>query len=217
MTALQQAQEAKREKQFNAVAEAIIETQPWGKFYSLMLAASKAGEGILPHRVCVDPQGRPIKVYKKGPIRWMASFIQPAHQHAAEGFAQKKWGRVVLGLAGFGWIGKLKDQAQAQCLEITPNDFLYEAARRKQMIADDPVRGRIQANQTARFSPQERAQNKKVMGQFMGTVSPSGSVGKSNIGTQISEQLKKIKPWQYAATALIVGLIIFIAYQLKTK
>jgi hypothetical protein len=216
------AKEQRKEKSFNAVAEAIINEQPWGKFYGLMKGASDLGEGLLPHRVCLDKQGRILKVYKGKAGRWVGAFIRPAHEHAAKAFSQKKYGRGVLGLMGFGWIPNLIEQKKANCVEVVPEDFLSEADRRRSVIKNDPMRGPIQLQTTAKYTPQElQAQTQffkdqmgvQVPGTYMGKVNPFSQ--KSQIGDSLTAAFNKVKPYQWLIVGTVVAIIVFLALKLK--
>lgn len=123
-------EEKNREQQFNQIAEKIIGTQPWGKFYGLMKTAADTGEGMIKHQICVSPDGREIEVAKTLKGKIVKSFIRPAHEHAAKAFSQKKYGEGIIGILGFGWIPNLIKQRRATCGIITPNDFLLEARKR---------------------------------------------------------------------------------------
>lgn len=129
----QLAKERRIAKQFDAVSEKVIGMTPWGAFYGLMISASRAGEGMFEHRVCIDPKdGRPVEVARSVAGRWVKSFIRPAHEYASEAASQKKWGQAAVHMAGHGWIINILKQRRlkSNCLEITPDEFIQEAKRR---------------------------------------------------------------------------------------
>lgn len=131
LTPEQLAKERKAEAQYNKIAEKIIQTQPWGQFYGLMKGAADFGEGMIKHQVCIAPDGRPISVAKTKHGRVLKSFIRPAHEHATKAFSQKKFGRGIVGLFGFGWIPNLVEQRRATCLDVVPSEFIKIAEDRK--------------------------------------------------------------------------------------
>ena len=130
----QLAKEKRIEQQFNKVSEKVIGMTPWGAFYGLMIAASRAGEGMFQHKICIDKDGRPVEVGKSVAGRWVKSFIRPAHEYAAEAFSQKKFGQGAVHLLGHGWIINIVKQRRLKknCDEllITPDEFIQEAKRR---------------------------------------------------------------------------------------
>lgn len=127
----QYAKELKREKDYNKAAEFIISKTAWGKFYGLMRGASKLGEGLIPHKICIGKDGRILKIYKSVAGKWVGSFLKPAHEQAARDFSRKKYGRGILDLVGFGSFIDAHEQAKAKCIEITPNNILKAKIKKK--------------------------------------------------------------------------------------
>lgn len=119
----QLAKERKAEAAFNAISERVIGLFPWGQFYPLMKAGADLGEGMIPRRVCTY-KGRIVEVATSKAGKWAQSFIRPAHEHAGKAFSQGDFWRGVVGLSGHGWIYNIKEQQNAKCSEITPNEFL---------------------------------------------------------------------------------------------
>jgi len=119
------------EQKYNKISEKIIGATPWGQFYGIMKAGADIGEGLLNHEVCIAPDGRILNVAKKKSGKVIQAFIRPAHEHATKAFSQKKWGRGIVGLVGFGWIPNLIEQKKASCFGITPEEFLSVSERRK--------------------------------------------------------------------------------------
>ena len=117
-------QEQKKEAAYNKLAETVISKTTWGKFYGLMRMASKAGEGAIPHKVCIGKDGRILKIYKSKAGKWVGSFLKPAHEQAARDFSRKKYGRGVLDMVGFGSFLDAHDQMTATCIIVTPNQVL---------------------------------------------------------------------------------------------
>lgn len=121
-------QEKKKEQQFNIFSEQIIGQTAWGKFYGLMREASKAGEGAINKKICLDKEGRNIIVYNTNTGKVIGTFLKPAHEQAGYYFGQKKYGKGALSLLGFGWIPKIKEQKEAKCVFLTPNEIIARQA-----------------------------------------------------------------------------------------
>lgn len=124
--------EKANEKKINYLSEQIINKTAWGKFYGLMRMASKAGEGMIPHKICVDKNGRILKIYKSDAGKWVGSFLKPAHEQMARDFAQKKYGRAFLDMVGFGSFIDVHEQKTAKCFIIRPNQILKKKDRKNQ-------------------------------------------------------------------------------------
>jgi hypothetical protein len=116
--------ERRKEAAYNKVAETVISKTAWGKFYGLMRMASKAGEGAIPHKVCIGKDGRILKIYKSQAGQWVGSFLKPAHEQAARDFSRKKYGRGLLDMVGFGSFLDAHDQKTAKCIVVTPDHVL---------------------------------------------------------------------------------------------
>ena len=117
-------QEQKREKVYNKLSETVISKTAWGKFYGLMRLASATGEGMIPHKICVDKDGRILKIYKSKAGKWVGSFLKPAHEQASRDFSRKKYGRGFLDMIGFGSFLDARDQKTAKCFTLKPNDLV---------------------------------------------------------------------------------------------
>lgn len=124
--------ERANEKKINYISEQIIAKTAWGKFYGLMRMASKAGEGMIPHKVCIDKQGRILKIYKSDAGKWVGSFLKPAHEQLARDLSRKKYGRAMLDMLGFGSFADVHDQKTAKCFIIRPNQVLKIEDRKGQ-------------------------------------------------------------------------------------
>jgi len=122
--------EQKREKQANMIAEQVISKTAWGKFYGLMRAAARAGEENIPHKVCVDKNGRVLKVYKSKAGQWAAAFLKPAHEQAARDLSQGKTGRAFLDMLGFGGFIDRHEMRSAKCFVIKPKDVLNKSYKK---------------------------------------------------------------------------------------
>lgn len=120
----QLAEEKAREKRTNKISEAIITKTAWGKFYGLMRGASKMGEGMVKHKVCIDKNGRVLKIYKSKAGKWVGTFLKPAHEQMARDFSQKKYGRGMLDMLGFGSFIDHHEQKKAKCFVFKPNELL---------------------------------------------------------------------------------------------
>lgn len=131
LTKKQLAEEKKREKLYNKLSEKVISKTAWGKFYGLMKLASTTGEGMLKHKICIDKEGRVLKIYKSKFGKWAGSFIKPAHEQMSRDFAKKKYGRGVLDLLGFGSFLDVRDQKKAKCFIMKPNDLVKPENRNK--------------------------------------------------------------------------------------
>lgn len=132
LTQEQLATERANEKKINYLSEQVISKTAWGKFYGLMRMASKAGEGMIPHRVCIDKNGRVLKIYKSKAGKWVGSFLKPAHEQMARDFSQKKYGRGLLDMVGFGSFIDVHDQKTAKCFIIHPDQVLKQKDRKGQ-------------------------------------------------------------------------------------
>jgi hypothetical protein len=130
-TAQQIQKEREAEARYNKVATQVISKTAWGKFYGLMRAASAAGEGSIPHKICVDKEGRILKIYKSKAGKWIGSFLKPAHEQAARDFSRKKYGRGILDMLGFGSFLDAHDQKKAKCFVTTPNNVLKASVKKK--------------------------------------------------------------------------------------
>jgi hypothetical protein len=121
LTKKELAEEKSREKNYNKISEFIISKTAFGKFYGLMRMASKAGEGMIKHKICIDKNGRILKIYKSKTGKWIGTFLKPAHEMMSRDLSQKKYGRAVLDLFGFGGFIDHKEMKHAKCFIIKPN------------------------------------------------------------------------------------------------
>lgn len=124
LTKQQLQDEQKKEAQANKIAETIISKTAWGKFYKYMRAAAKMGEDNIPHKVCVDKDGRVIRIYKSKAGKWVGAFLKPAHEQAARDLSQKKTGRAFLDMIGFGGFIDANEAKHAKCFVIRPSTIL---------------------------------------------------------------------------------------------
>lgn len=115
-------QEKAKAAQMNKVAEQVIGYTGWGRFYPLMRGAASIGEGMTPHKVCVDKNGRDINVYNSTTGKILGSFFRPAHEDATTAISQGDYGQAAIDLAGWGWIKNVQDQFSDEnnCLDIIP-------------------------------------------------------------------------------------------------
>ena len=123
------AEEKKREAKLNKLSEKVISKTAFGKFYGLMRMASKFGEGKIKHKICVDKNGRILKIYKSKAGKFIGSFLKPAHEQMARDFSQKKYGRGFLDMVGFGSFLDFRDMKKAKCFIVKPNDLVKPADR----------------------------------------------------------------------------------------
>lgn len=135
MTQAEVQAEQKREKQYNKLAEKVISKTAWGKFYGLMRLASSTGEGLIPHKVCVDKDGRILKIYKSKAGQWVGSFLKPAHEQASRDFSRKKYGRGFLDMIGFGSFLDAHDQKTAKCFVVVPNAIVKKKDQHAQGLS----------------------------------------------------------------------------------
>jgi hypothetical protein len=124
LTKKQLAEEQKREKLINHLSEKVISKTAWGKFYGLMRLASSTGEKNIPHKVCLDKDGRVQKIYKSKAGKWIGAFLKPAHEQMARDVSRHKYGRAVLDMVGFGSFLDARDQMHAKCLVLKPKDVV---------------------------------------------------------------------------------------------
>ena len=130
-TAEQIKSEKQNEAAYNKLAEVIIKKTAWGKFYGLMRGAAKAGEGAIPHKVCIGKDGRVLKIYKSVGGQWIGSFLKPAHEQASRDFSRKKYGRGFLDMIGFGSFIDAHEQKTAKCIVVTPDQILKSKTKPK--------------------------------------------------------------------------------------
>jgi hypothetical protein len=169
------AKEREAERKYNALSEAIIATQVWGQFYGIMRAGADLGEGLLKHEVCIAPDGSIVKVAKRKAGKWIQSFIRPAHEHFAKSAGKKKWGRALVGLAGFGWIPNMIEQKKAKCFGITPAEFFAVVEKQKKAGLDPtqnrPMKSRAEIEAEVRKAIEyENAQKKLVRNLQVGSI-----------------------------------------------
>jgi len=124
------AEERKHEASINKLSETIISKTAWGKFYGLMRSASKFGEGAIPHKVCLDKDGRILKIYKSNAGKWVGTFLKPAHEQMARDLSHHKYGRGMLDMLGFGSFIDHHEMKHAHCFTLTPNAVLKHHAKK---------------------------------------------------------------------------------------
>lgn len=140
--------ERENEAKINKLSEQVISKTAWGKFYGLMRGASKMGEGMIPHKVCIDKDGRILKIYKSKAGKWVGSFLKPAHEQMARDFARKKYGRALLDMVGFGSFVDAHEQMKAKCFIIRPDQVLKQKDRKGQKA----LSGCFECNQESEFN-----------------------------------------------------------------
>lgn len=116
--------ERTKEAKINKLSETVISKTAWGKFYGLMRGASKMGEGMIKHKICVDKDGRILKIYKSKAGKWVGTFLKPAHEQMARDFSKKKYGRGLLDMVGFGSFIDHHEMKTAKCFTIRPDEIL---------------------------------------------------------------------------------------------
>jgi len=118
-------QEAKDEAKFNAIQEQILSyTGAWAKFYPIIRAASKAGEGAINHKVCLDKDGRSIIVYNTTAGRVVGTWLKPTHEYISKYLSRKEYGKAALSALGWGAGLAAKEMKAAKCIAFTPNEIL---------------------------------------------------------------------------------------------
>lgn len=125
-TATQIATEQQKEQKLNYLSEQVIGYTAWGKFYGLMRGAAAAGEGLIPHKVCVSADGREIKVYKSDAGKLIGSFLKPVHEYVSKDLSQGNYVQAFLD-ATTGWFGQVQyaqEQKKATCFDITPKEVV---------------------------------------------------------------------------------------------
>lgn len=127
----QLAEEQKKERQFNALFEQVISKTPFGQWYPLMIGASRMLTNNLPKRVGIEPDGRPIVVYKTKSGKFIGTFATPTHELLAKDLSQKKWKEALTTVLSGGISTKIKNiqrQKKAKIFDISPDDVkrLYE-------------------------------------------------------------------------------------------
>ena len=123
------AEEKKREKTYNKASEFIIKKTAFGKFYGLMRLASKTGEGMIKHKICIDKNGRILKIYKSKTGKWIGTFLKPAHEMMSRDLSQKKYGRAILDLFGFGGFIDHREMKHAKCFVVKPDQLVKKEDR----------------------------------------------------------------------------------------
>ncbi len=152
ITADQIQQEQTTETQLNQLSASVIGMTAWGQFYSLMRGAAAAGEGAIPHEVCLSKDGRNVTVYKGTAGKLVGSFLKPTHEVWTKYLAQKDWKKLGLtifgaasGLPGIAQTLTYQEQLKATCYTVVPNTVIqYENTRvtneqAKQTAAPAPV------------------------------------------------------------------------------
>lgn len=127
--------EKNREAVYNKAAQVIINQTAWGKFYGYMRSAAARGEGAIPHKVCLDADGRDVTVYKSDAGKWIGAFLKPAHEMAARDIARKKYGRAFLDMIGFGAFLDYRDQKNAKCIVLYPNQILKPEEKKQTVVS----------------------------------------------------------------------------------
>lgn len=125
LTKEQLAAEKANEAKLNQLSDQIIGYTPFGQLYPLMKMASQAGQGAIPHKICVDADGRSVKVYKGTTGQLIGSFLKPTHEYVTKYIAQKEYGKAFAASFGlFGQLTDVKNQQSATCITITPNEIV---------------------------------------------------------------------------------------------
>ena len=135
MTPEQLQREQELEVIFNQLGDTAVSFVPvYGQLHGMFRAAAKFGEGKLKYRICLDQQGRPIKVARKKGGQFVQVALKPTHEHMSKLIAQKKAHIAILphiiGLPGLIKSYQFWEVRKARCLELTPEEFLRKAKQR---------------------------------------------------------------------------------------
>lgn len=130
-----------QEAQLNSLSQTAIGATPYGGLIGTMRNLSSAGEGIIPHKICLDKNGNQITVYNTKTNKIAGAFLKPTHEYVQKYLAEKKYGEAFLSTFGiYGQLKSVQEQEAAKCLTITPNEFLQQQARREQAAAAENAR-----------------------------------------------------------------------------
>jgi hypothetical protein len=125
-------QEQQKEAQINSLSSTAIGATPYGALIGMMRSVTSAGEGMIPHKVCLSKNGGEIKVYNTRSSKLIAAFLKPTHEYVQKYIAQKKYGEAALSLLGiYGQLKSVQEQEAAKCFTVTPSDFLKQQAKKE--------------------------------------------------------------------------------------
>ncbi len=128
------AEEQQNEAQFNNLSNNIIGKTQWGQFYGIMRGAASMGEGLVPHKICLDKDGAEIKVYSTKANKLLAAFMKPTHEYTQKYLAQKKYGEALLSVLGvYGQLKSVQEQEATKCITVTPSTILQQQAKQDQL------------------------------------------------------------------------------------
>lgn len=126
-------EQQQRESQIGALSSTAVGATPYGALIGTMRNISGAGEGMIPHKVCIGKDGGEIKVYNTRSSKLIAAFLKPTHEYVQKYLAEKKYGEAALSLLGiYGQLKSVQEQEAAKCLTITPDQFLRQQAIKEQ-------------------------------------------------------------------------------------
>lgn len=125
LTAEQLQKERDNEAKLNELSDKIIGYTPFGQLYPLMRLAASIGEGSIPHKICVDADGRTVTVYKGTAGKLVGSWLKPTHEYITNYLSKGDYLNALLSTQG--WWGQMKNyeaQKKATCITITPNEII---------------------------------------------------------------------------------------------
>lgn len=130
-------QEQQTEAQIGALSNTAVSATPYGALIGTMKSLSSTGEGLIPHKICLDKDGGEIKVYNTRSSKLIAAFLKPTHEYVQKYLAEKKYGEAALSLLGiYGQLKSVQEQEAAKCLTITPDAFLKQEALKSAAAAN---------------------------------------------------------------------------------
>lgn len=144
-------EEQQRESQIGSLSNTAVSSTPYGALIGTMRNLSSTGEGLIPHKICLDKDGGEIKVYNTRSSKLIAAFLKPTHEYVQKYLAEKKYGEAALSLLGiYGQLKSVKEQESAKCMTITPEAFLKQeaiksaaSARKAQQDAEEAKKKKI--------------------------------------------------------------------------
>lgn len=130
-------QEQQKEAQISSLSNTAVSATPYGALIGTMRNLSSTGEGLIPHKICLDKDGGEIKVYNTRSSKLIAAFLKPTHEYVQKYLAEKKYGEAALSLLGiYGQLKSVQEQEAAKCLTITPVEFMRQQAIKEQAAAN---------------------------------------------------------------------------------
>lgn len=135
----QLAEEARKEREYNKLSEAIINKSPFGQWYPLMIGASNLLRKNLKKVVGIDEDGRPLVVYKTDIGKALGVWSTPTHEVISKDLSRNDWKGALGALLGGGQIAEIRKQKKAKFFDISPkevgeqyNKTLVEARKKAQ-------------------------------------------------------------------------------------